>query len=79
MERQLVVGFVCLELKDGCLGTQYTTVLGESWLKPDFGFKFHDSGFKFQVSRFKFQGSSLFQSPALSYPLACPFQAPCYT
>lgn len=26
MERQLVVGFVCLELKDGCLGTQYTTV-----------------------------------------------------
>ena len=26
MERQLVVGFVCLELKDGCLGTQYSTL-----------------------------------------------------
>jgi len=26
MERQLVVSFVCLELKDGCLGTQYTTL-----------------------------------------------------
>lgn len=33
MERQLVVGFVCLELKDGCLGTQYTTVLARYWLR----------------------------------------------
>ena len=71
MERQLVVGFVCLELKDGCLGTQYTTVLGESWLKPDFGFKIQGSGFKIQ-------GSSLFQSPTLSYPLATPLLPPCY-
>ena len=78
MERQLVVGFVCLELKDGSLGTQNTTVLGESWLKPDFGFKFQGSGFKIQGSGFKIQVSSLFQSLTLSYPLACPFQAPCY-
>ena len=70
MERQLVVGFVCLELKDGCLGTQYTTVLGESWLKPDFGFKI-------QVSRFKSVSKPCFiLPPCLSLPT--PLLSPCY-